>query len=300
MANSRYDNIKVFYNGEFNIPQQIKVYNGSSWVDLGAKDSYNTNKLNVNYNNNFICATYARHDVNVPKAIQVGSGSKYLDIYNSNSTVCFINNYVAGWNWEMVVEVNETTPLYTCFARNNNDINQSYINYIADVSGDSVRLRLRSGFHGRSASTGKYVEGTYNNPTDYCWAKGEKVKIVVHRNSTNGNENIKIYNASGTLLNEFNIYEISLQSQVNSPVYHRIGSETLNYNGDQSVYGNARVYSLKFTPTSDRSKQIQLNIAGASNGATRINSSGNYSGFADSRNTSVYGANYAEYIRQTI
>ena len=85
MANSRYDNIRVYYNGSFIIPNQIKVYNGSSWVDLGTKNSYSTKKLNVLYNNNFICATYYRNDVNIPKSIQIGK-NKYADLLKSDNS----------------------------------------------------------------------------------------------------------------------------------------------------------------------------------------------------------------------
>ena len=297
MADSRYDNIRVFYNGNFIIPQQIKVYNGSSWVDLGTKTSYSLKKLNVMYNNNFICATYYRHDVNIPKTIQIGSGSKCADIWKSNGTYCSVDTWTSGYVWEMIVEAYANTPLYTVYAKNQGDItNQAYTNYYAEVSGNSCRLHIKTRFHGTRVSDRKYVDSTSERYTDYCWTVGEKVRIRISKSSTGTTDRVQIYNMNGTELCNQTFSDSVMQ--VYTPNMHRIGSETSNDNGSQAQYGNAKVYSLTFTP--NRSSTFTVDANSVASGSTRINATGGYDGFIALNNTTVYGASYAEYIRQTV
>lgn len=297
MANSRFDNIKYYSDGSFKIPKQIKVYNGSSWVDLGEKTSFNTKKLNVRNGNNFICATYYRHDVDIPKTIQVGSG-KYMNIKKSNGTNLSVDNYHAGYYVDMTVEVYATTPLYTCYTKNQGDIvNQSYNNYIAEVSGNTVRLKIKSNFSGNRITDGKYVDSTVTKYTGYVWTVGEKVRILLSRSSNSGNLNVKIYNPSGTKIHEGNYAENT--QWVGTPNYHRLGSETENNSGKQSSYGNAKFHIFKIKHA-DSGKVFEVNFGNASKGATKINSTGSYSGYVEASGTSVYGDSYTEYIRQTI
>lgn len=296
MANSRFDNIKYWDGSSFKIPQQIKVYDGSSWVDLGTKNSFNTKKLNAYNGSNFFCATYYRHDVDIPKTIQIGSG-KYLSMYKGDSTTCSIDSYVSGYSWEMTVEVNSTTPLYTCYLKNKGDIYKyAYVNYVAEVSGNSARLRVKTRFYGKSVS-GSHVNSTETKYTSYAWTKGEKVRIVITKPNTSTTSNIKIYNPNGTLICDENLFESRIQ--VWTPDIHRIGSETVNDAGSQSTYGDAKIYNMKFTPNNTRGLFI-IDFTAQSNGATRIYSSGSASGWVDASGTSVYGSQYTEYIRQTI
>ena len=298
MANSRFDNIKYYDGSTFKIPQQIKVYDGSAWVDLGTKDSFNTKKLNAYDGSNFFCATYYRHDVDIPKTIQIG-GNKYLYLYKGDGTTCQINSYSTGYVWEMIVEVNETTPLYTCYTKNQGDIfNQAYVNYIAEVSGNSVRLRINSRFNGYEISNHKYINSTLNRYTSYCWTKGEKVRIYLTRDHNSGNVNVKVFNPAGTMLCNDDLLEST--QMVWTPNQHRIGCETSNDSGSQNSYGNAKIHYFKFTPNTNRSQEFIINFNNATNGQTTLYSSGSYGGRVDAVNTSVYGSQYTEWIRQTI
>lgn len=300
MANSRYDNIR-YYDGSsaFKIPGQIKIFDGSTWIDYGTKDSFNKKKIAAHNGSSFFCATYYRNDVDIPKTVSIGSG-KYFELRKTNGTYLPVDTYNSGYIWEMTVEVHSTTSLYTAYTRNQGDIvNQSYTNYIAEVSGNTVRLKINTHFSGNRISDGKYVTGTLNKYTSYCFTVGEKVRIVMSKSSTSSSMNVKIYNMSGTTLCDTNV---GVNTQwVGNPNIHRLGSATTNNNGSQSAYGNAKVYYFKTTPTSTRSQTFILDIASQSNNATTIYSSGTYSSaYAGAVGTSVYGTSYTEYIRQTI
>lgn len=263
MANSRYDNIRVYYNGSFIIPNQIKVYNGSSWVDLGTKNSYSTKKLNVLYNNNFICATYYRNDVNIPKSIQIGK-NKYADLLKSDNSNLGIDTYNAGYVWEMEVSVNKTTPLHTAYTKNNGDISISYVNYYLEVNNGRVRLAYRSRFKGTDINTRKYVDSDATWRTSYAWNTGDIVKIRMTRSSTNGHAWLRVYNTSGNEIASVETgtggkYEPKLAS--GSSVYNIIGAETVSDSGSTSTYGDGNVYAFKFTPGSNRSNVFKIGRA---------------------------------------
>lgn len=298
MANSRYDNIRYYDNGTFKIPSQIKVFDGTSFVDLGTKESFSTKKLCVYNDNSFLCATYYRHDVNIPKTISIGNG-KYLDLRKSNGTYLSVDTYNSGYMWEMVVEVNSTTSLYTAYTRNQGDIiNQSYTNYVAEVSGNSVRLKINTNFSGNRISDGKYVTSTLTRYTPYCFTKGEKVRIYMTKSSTSSSMNIRIYNMSGAELCNTNV---GVNTQwVGNPNNHKLGHVTINNSGSTSSYGDSKVYSFKTTPSSSRSQIFTLDFTAQNSGVNTIYSSGSASGYGAAYNTSVYGSSYTEYIRQTV
>lgn len=297
MADSRYDNIRYYSDGSFKVPKQIKVYNGNSWLDLGEKNSYSTKKLNVRNGNNFLCATYYRHDVNIPKTIQV-AWNKYMNLNNSNGNRLPVDNWHGGYAIDMHVEVYDSTPLYTCYTRNQGDIvNQSYNNYVAEVSGNAVRLRVTSHFSGYRITDGKYVNGTTTRYTGYVWSKGEKVRILLSRSTNGGYLNVKVYNPSGTLLCDDNFPENT--QWVYNPNIHRLGSETTDNAGSQSTYGNAKIHSFSMNHP-DMGVTFTTNFNNAGNGSTTIWSSGTMGGYVECSGTSVYGASYSEYIRQTI
>lgn len=297
MANSRYDNIR-YYDGSFKIPSQIKVFDGTNFVDYGTKNSYSQKKINAYNGSSFFCATYYRHDVNIPKTIAIG-GWKSLDLRKSNGSFLSVDTYHANYIWEMTVEVNSTTSLYTAYTRNQGDIiNQSYTNYIAEVSGNAVRLRINTHFSGNRIQDGKYVTSTLDKYTPYCFTRGEKVRILMTKSSTSSSMNIKIYNMSGTLLCNVNV---GVNTQwVGTPNNHKLGQVTVNNSGGTNSYGDAKVYYFKTTPTDSRGQTFILDFTSQGNGATTILSSGSFGGYGASANTSVYGSSYTEYIRQSI
>ena len=297
MANSRYDNIK-YYDGSWKIPNEILVYNGSSWTTLGTKNSHSLKKLNV-YNSGFICVTYYRKDVNIPKSIQIGK-NKYAEILNSSNDYARQDNYNAGYVWEMIVSATAKTSLYTAYTKNQGDItNQAYINYFLEVSNGRVRLNYTSRFHGISIGTRKFTDATTVKYTDYAWNTGDKVRIKVSRQSQNGTVKMEVFNMNGTLLTTKSISgDCNFAS---AKVYnHYIGATTSNDNGGQTTYGNANVYSFSFTPSPTRSNKFTIDVANAANNVTTIQSSGGFGGKLVCKGTKVYGASYTEYIRQTI
>ena len=299
MANSRYDNIR-YYDGSsaFKIPSQIKVFDGSTWIDYGKKDSFNKKKIAAHNGSSFFCATYYRNDVDIPKTVSIGS-KKYLNLKKSNGDNLSVDTYNGDYIWEMIVEVNKTTPLYTAFTRNQGDIiNQSYTNYIAEVSGSAVRLKVNTHFSGNRISDGKYVTGTLNKYTPYCFTVGEKVRIYLTRSTKDSKLRVRIYNTAGTKLCD---EEVGVNTQwVGTPNKHRLGSATTDNNGSQSTYGSANIHYFKTTPVDDRSKTFIIDIASQSNDTKTIYSKGSFEGYASASGTKVYGASYTEYIRQTI
>lgn len=298
MASSRFDNIR-YYDGSFKIPHQIQVYDGNGFVDLGTKDSYNTKKVSVLDNNKFNCVTYWRHDVNIPKSILLGSGNRYMDLYRDDSaSLLQVNTKDAGYSFTMQVEIFSSTTLWTSFDKNNGDITSSAFNsYYADVSGNKVRFRIRHYFRGYSYS-GSFIRGSIQDAcTDYVWTVGERVTIVVTKASTSGTTNVKIYNPAGTLLTDRSFSIACINVAYAGPKIHSVGRCVYDAYGNTEAYGESKLYNLSFTPR--RSGNFTFSADQQGNGATQIWSIGVW-GHADLRNTSVYGASYAEYLRQTI
>ena len=146
MANSRYDNIRVYNGSSFVVPSQIKAWDGSSWIDYGTKDSYSSKIISAYTGSSYNNLTYLRHDVNIPKYIQIAA-NKIAYLRKANGSNLSVDTYNSGYSWEMQVAVYDNTPLYTAFTKNQGDIvNQSYVNYVAEVSGSSVRLRITTNF----------------------------------------------------------------------------------------------------------------------------------------------------------
>ena len=300
MANSRFDNIKYFDGNSFSIPNQIKVYDGTAWVDLGTKYSYNTKKLNAYNGSSFVCVTYYRQDVEIPRTISIGTG-KYLTVNKSGGSLCSLDTYDGGYIFDMTAEISETTPLYTCYTKNTGDItNQAYVNYIAEVSGNQIRIKVVSHFSGNQINTGKYINATDTHQTDYVAnLVNQKIRILITRSSTNGSTLVRMYNANGTELTS-KTFSGEQKIKVGTPNQHRVGSETTSTSGKQSSYGNAKIHYFKITPTSTRSSIFEVNVNDIADGTTKLNSTGTYSGYLQATGTSVYGSSYTEYIRQTI
>ena len=296
MASSRFDNIKYSDGANFKVPSQIKVYNGSSWVDLGRKDSDNTRKLVVYDGSNFDCVTYKKRVVNVPGYASFGS-NRYADIKKGDGSIQSVDNWLTGYHCEMVVEVNSSSSLYMARSTNQGDIEYSYTEYRADVSGNTVRFRCRSRFRGyMSDAGGAWGDSSSNEATGYVWTVGEKVRIVLHKTNRNGLLNVKVYNPSGVLLCDNNLKEKTLQ--VWTPKFHRLGAG-LDANDNVVSEGDFKMYSFNITPISNRDNVMYLDFNSVNSGSTRVNATG-YGGYVDLVNTSTYKANYDAWDRQTI
>ena len=301
MANSRYDNIR-YYDGSFKIPTQIKVYNGSSWVDLGTKTSTSKKKLNVYDGSRFICATYEREDVNIPKTVELGAG-KYAWIHKSNGKNARVDTWLNGYVWEMWVEVYSSTTLYTAYAKNQGDItNQAYINFYADVNGSGkVRFRVVTRFHGNQVGTGKFLNsGPYTGSTGYLWNKGDKVHIKVVNKAKNGAFYVTVENSSGSkIIDDVKLGTGWCTLQVETPDKHHLGECTIKDNGTTEKKGKALVHRFRFKP--DRSGDyFDVNFNNAGNNATTVVSTGAYKGEVVLKGTKVYGKSYTRYNRQSI
>lgn len=302
MAESRYDDIKYFSDGEFKVPQEVKVFDGTNFVSLGAKNSFNTNKLCAFDGSNMFCATYRRNDVDIPGTVQIGK-DKYLKIQRKEGSEykkCSVDTYNEDYYFEMRLSVTKDTPLYTVFSKNNGDIsNYSYVNYIAKIKDNKVALYIYSRFYGKSINTGKLVNIEAYKTTSYCINKGEDFTIKLSRSSTSGKLRVRLINSAGTTkYDETPIDDATLW--VANPNHHYLGVETTSGTGSTKTYGNAKIAYLSFTPVSTRSQRFTVNINSSSNGATNMATSGNYSGRLSASGTSVSKSKYTEYIKQTI
>ena len=302
MADSRYDDIKYFSDGEFKVPQEIKVFDGTDFVSLGAKDSFSTNKLCAFDGSNMFCATYRRNDVDIPGTVKIGK-DKYLKIQRkegSDYKKCSVDTYNAGYYFKMKVSVTKSTPLYTVFSKNNGDIsNYSYVNYIAKVnSSGKVALYVYSRFYGKSISTKKLVNIKEYKTTSYCINKGEEFTIELTRSSTSGSLRIRLLNSSGVEKADITMNDATLW--VANPNHHYLGVETTSGTGDTKTYGDAKISYLSFTPISDRGDKFTVNVHSAADKATTMNSTGGYKGRLVTSGTSVSKSKYTEYIKQTI
>lgn len=296
MANSRYDNIRVFDGSNFIIPSQIKVFNGTSWVDYGTKNSTNNKKFNAFNGSNFACYSYARRDVNIPAYIQIGNGGKYLDMYDWDYTNQQVDTYNRNYSWEMQVEVYSTTPLYTVHTKNNGDIYAAaYTNVFAEVfNGNQVRIIMGSRWRGITIGTRYNINQPYSQrSTGFMCYVGEKVMFRITRSGTTGAFYITCTRPDGSV----NSGSISVSTQwVGNPNGHRIGASTNDDYGNISVYGNAKLYYFSHTKNSSRTI-FNFATSNYGNGTGRV---GNGNGFADCRNTSVTVANYSVYDRQSV
>lgn len=303
MANSRYDDIKYFSDGEFKVPQEVKVYDGNEFISLGAKNSFNTNKLCAFDGSNMFCATYRRNDVDIPGTIKIGK-DKYLKIQRkegSSYKVCSVDTYNKDYYFEMKVSVNKNTPLYTVFSKNNGDIsNYSYVNYIAKVdSNGKVALYIYSKFYGKSIDSGKLVNVEGKKTTSYCINKGEEFTIKLSRSYKSGKLRIRLINSEGvTKYDKTELNDATLW--VANPNHHYLGVETSSGTGSTKTYGDANIAYVSFTPISSRGSKYTVNFNNLNNGATTMISTGNYSGRLVASGTSVYKSKYTEYIKQTI
>ena len=103
----RYDKIKVYNNGSWVQPNQIRVYN-NGWQDLGTNSSYNTKSLQVRKNNAFVRATLNRRDEQVVTDRWAEGRFKLLPA----SRYCRCSNNSSGtlrYNWYFRTTVEKTT-----------------------------------------------------------------------------------------------------------------------------------------------------------------------------------------------
>lgn len=303
MANSRYDYIKYYDNStsSFKIPQQIKVYNGSSWVDLGTKDSYSLKKLNVHNGSNFICATCYRQDYDYPGYVQIGT-NKYIDLKKAGGTYLSSNWNTNGSKLTMKVNVSETTPLYTSYCNNQGNIYESFVNLIAVVTGTKVKLKVESYYYGKNSS-GDIVKTSVSTTTfNQEWDVNVDQIIYIELASSKIKATINGVAQSATLQHHI----------VYSPRYQRVGTQSsiigkksqgADVSSSQSTYGNAKIKTFS---TNNSYGTFDVNFETATNGATSVNStgtlndSGNNPAYAQTSGTNVTRLQYTEYIRQTV
>ena len=297
MASSRYDNIKYFNGSSWVIPKEIKVFNGTSWISYGEKNSTSNKKIKAFTSpNTTACFTYVRRDVNIPAFIQLGNGNKYIDMYDTNSTVQQVDTYNSGYNFEFQAEIYATTPLYTVNTKNNGDIYAAaYTNIIAEVfNGDQIRIIMGSRWRGITIDSRKNVNQAYSQKyTGFVGYVGERLSIHIERYSTTGNFTIRVTRPNGSQTTHY----LSMSTQwVTNPNGHRLGAQTVDDYGNISVYGNAKLYYFGHTINSNRTV-FEFSTDWYGNGTTRVGEGHN--GFADCRNTSVKVEHYTVYDRQS-
>lgn len=268
MASSRYDDFK-YYDGSWKVPSQVKVYNGSSWIDYGEKTSSETKQIQYHNGSAWKNALYNRTDINLPGYVQLGS-DKYIDLRfykNSSATTSYpmyFNTSASGYSFELDTTVKQNSALYTVYFKGGNT---GYINYWVEVS---------------SAGSAKfcgqvYLNQLYTKCTTTTWSVSSYPRVVIKVTRTGGNVSakpdvFKVYDkntgneiASGQMWTAA-IAAADTDTYSYNPIYHRLGSKTTNTNGTQSVYGNAIIHRLKFTPYSDRNVVVDIDFETASNG----------------------------------
>ena len=310
MAESRYDAFKVRDGSNMIIPSRVTVYDGSSMIDYGTKNSYVTKMLGVYDGSSVNILTYSRVDVSIPNYIEVGT-NKYIDLKKSTSNyVSPIDNYHLGWYLEMQTVISASSPLYTAHVKNNGDIyGACYINIKAEVSSDDVRIVIGSRWKGVTVD-GKDVNVAYREYiTDWCFNVGEKVTLKFERLTSDGGP-IKLtvtredtsvhtyeYSVAGTKSGSKLQMDSMWVANVNN---HKLGSATIDDYGHQQTYGSAKIYYFKHK-IDNSSTLFGFATSGLSNGVTTIsNQYGSTTYTAGLINTSVYGESYTEYNRQNL
>lgn len=282
MASSRYDDFR-YYDGGWKIPSQVKVYNGSSWIDYGEKTSHETKQIQYHNGSAWKNALYNRIDTNLPGYVQLGSG-KYIDLkYNRTSSptgtytmVC--NTSSTGYYFELDTTVTQTSQLYTMWFKVSGG-NTGYVNYGVDVSGTTAKFKMTT-----------YYNGAQKTTTSPSWDVSTYPRVTIKVTRTGGDisskpDVITIYAPNGTKISTNTHWNTAIaigdtyKSNISS--IHRLGSTTTNAStGAQTTGGNAIIHRLKFTPTSDRTLIMDYNFESETDGATQVNSSVAFQGGA--------------------
>ena len=102
----RYDKIKVYNNGSWVQPNQIRVYN-NGWQDLGTNDSYSTKPLQVRKGNEFKRATLNKRDE--AYIIDQWAQGRFNLKPNSGYCRCSKSSNAGSYNWYFRAYVEKTT-----------------------------------------------------------------------------------------------------------------------------------------------------------------------------------------------
>lgn len=301
MASSRYDDFR-YYNGGWKIPSQVKVYNGSSWIDYGEKSSTNSNQLKFWNGSNWKNAFYNRIDTNLPGYVQLGS-DKYIDLkfYKDSSATTsypmYFNTSASGYSFELDTTVTQNSALYTVYFKG---ANTGYINYWIEVTSAGLAM-----FCGQV-----YLNQIYGKRTTTTWNVNSYPRVIIKVTRTGGGlsaapEVLKVYDkntgneiASGQMWTGA-IAAADTDTAGYNPIYHRLGSKTTNTNGTQYAYGNAKIHRLKFTPYGgDRNVVVDIDFETSSNGNTQVYANDPF--VINRKSNSINGLAFAQLVGCTV
>ena len=312
MATGRYDNIKVHDGTGFKNVQQVKVYDGTSWVDYGAKDSYNDKKICANSGFGFKCFTYVREDVSIPNYIEVGK-DKYINLQKSNySGVQPLDTYKTDYILSFDLEVYASTSLYTIASKNSGNVDIGYNNFILKVdSNNQVALTVGSRWKGNRISDGKAINEAYRERTTIpLFDVGERIQLEITKTGTGGKLTIKVTRANGNIVTVTKNADGSKDMFIDtlwvaSPTLNRVGSKTTGDNTNQTTFGKAYIYSYTvrtYNPSNMNTFRFYVNVANLGVGSTKmVNQTPSTPAYtATCVGTSVVGASYTVYNKQTI
>lgn len=294
----RYDNVKVWNGSSWVAVNEIKVHNGSSFETLGTADGSTDNLKNL-YSYHTGDKKYYRilknkKVTNIPNRIEIGNG-KYIKLAGNKDEDrrLPVDTYHKGYLLQMDCIVNATTPLYSVYTKNQGDIeNQAYVNYIAEVKDNKVRIRVKSYFSGYEIGTHRWVNGySTDKVTSYVNnLKGKRIIIKFYSKKDTGDIYVVLDG------HEYNLGDVCT-SWVYNPNKHRIGCKTTNKSGDMSTGGSTYLYSFKTTPVDDRDSVSSFTTSSMDkNDSDKKYKLSGYGGWAVLKGTGVYGENKVEWI----
>ena len=298
---ARYDKLKVYNSGYKGI-KEVRVYDGSKFVSLGLNDGslseVNKNKMFVYNGSGFVPVLYKKFYTPTDRRIEIGKDKNIkLSKTTADRERLNVDTYHSGYDLTMKVRINKTTPLYTVYTKNQGDIqNQAYVNYIAEVDGNRVRIRVTSHFSGYEIGTGRWVNGySTNKVTKYKKnLVGKLITIKFHSSKNSGDIKVTL---DGT---EYNLGDVNT-SWVYNPNKHRIGCKTKNKSGDLVTGGSAYLYEFSTTPVESRSSVFRFNVDNLSPGSSSYSITKNsYNGAIILKGTSVYQETKTEWKLDTL
>ena len=298
---ARYDKLKV-YNSGYKGVQEVFVYNGSRFISLGLNDGslsdVNKNKMFVYNGSSFVPALYKKVLTPTDRRIEIGKDKNIkLSKTTEDKKRLDVDTYHKGYDLTMKVRIHSTTPLYTVYTKNQGDIsNQAYVNYIAEVDGNKVRIRVNSYFSGYEIDTHKWVNGYSTNAvTEYKKNLVDKY-ITIKFHSTKNSGDIKVTLDGDT----YNLGDVCT-SWVTNPNRHRIGCKTKNKAGDLVTGGKAYLYEFSTTPVENRNSVFRFNVDDLSPGSSSYSiKKDSFNGAIILRGTSVYQETKEEWQLDTL
>ena len=147
----RYDRIKVYNNGSWVQPNQIRVYN-NGWQDLGTNNSYSTKTLQVREGNEFKRATLNRRDEQVVTDRWAEGRFKLLPA--SRYCRCSKSTSAGSYNWYFRATIEKTTDtdqyLFYCGTGGNPSSPGSHYARITWLA--NGKIRVESCYNGNVSS----------------------------------------------------------------------------------------------------------------------------------------------------